>query len=56
VRAIVTCECCGWRQVIARLIRLPEVLYVVCHGCEQTLRVDVTAEDIRAAAATFARR
>ncbi len=49
VRAIVTCECCGHRQTVARPIRRPESFYLVCHDCERTLRVDVTAEDIRAA-------
>jgi len=49
MRAIVTCECCGHRQTVARPIRRPESFYLVCHECERTLRVDVTAEDIRAA-------
>src|SRR5689334_20702922 len=52
VRAIVTCECCGHRQTVARPIRRPESFYLVCHDCERTLRVDVTAEDIRAAELT----
>lgn len=49
MRAIVTCECCGHRQTVARPIRRPESFHLVCHDCERTLRVDVTAEDIRAA-------
>ena len=52
VRAIVTCECCGHRQTVARPIRRPESFYLVCHDCERTLRVDVTAEDIHAAELT----
>jgi hypothetical protein len=55
VRAIVTCECCGHRQTVARPIRRPESFYLVCHDCERTLRVDVTAEDIRAAELTTSR-
>jgi len=55
MRAIVTCECCGHRQTVARPIRRPECFYLVCHDCERTLRVDVTAEDLRAAEAASAR-
>ena len=52
MRAIVTCECCGHRQTVARPIRRPESFYLVCHDCERTLRVDVTSEDIHAAELT----
>ena len=51
MRAVVTCECCGFRQAVARSITLPECFHVVCHQCEGVLRVDVTAEDLRVAAA-----
>ncbi|HYA01168.1 MAG TPA: hypothetical protein VEK76_12600 [Candidatus Binatia bacterium] len=49
MRAIVTCECCGHRQVMARPIRRPESFYVICHGCEGVLRVEVTSADLRTA-------
>lgn len=49
MRAIVTCECCGHRQTVARPIRRPESFYLVCHDCERSLRVEVTEDDIRAA-------
>lgn len=49
MRAIVTCECCGHRQTVARPIRDPEAFYLICHECERSLRVDVTVSDIRAA-------
>jgi transcription elongation factor Elf1 len=49
MRAIVTCECCGHRQTVARAIRTPESFYLVCHACERSLRVEVTDGDIRAA-------
>jgi hypothetical protein len=49
MRAIVTCECCGHRQTVARPIRRPESFYLICHECERSLRVDVTAVDIQAA-------
>ena len=49
MRAIVTCECCGYRQAVARPIRRPETFHVICHGCEGVLLVEVTTEDLRAA-------
>lgn len=49
MRAIVTCECCGHRQTVARAIRTPESFYLVCHECERSLRVEVTDDDIRSA-------
>ncbi len=48
-RALVTCESCGHRQTVRRLIRRPETFHVVCHGCEQVLRVEVTSEVLRQA-------
>ncbi len=48
MRAIVTCECCGHRQAVARPIRNPEEFHVVCHECEGVLRVAVTADDLSA--------
>lgn len=51
MRAIVTCECCGHRQAVARAIDLPESFHLVCHECEGVLRVDVSAADLRAATA-----
>jgi hypothetical protein len=51
MRAIVTCECCGYRQAVARPIRRPESFHVICHGCEGILRVEVTSADLRAARA-----
>jgi transcription elongation factor Elf1 len=55
MRAIVTCECCGHRQTVARAIRRPESFYLVCHECERSLRVEVTAQDIHAAEASTSR-
>ena len=52
MRAVVTCECCGNRQAVARQIVQAESFHVVCHGCESVLRVEVTAEELRAALAT----
>ena len=49
MRAIVTCECCGHRQAVARPIRRPEAFHVVCHECEGVLRVEVTDIDLNTA-------
>lgn len=51
MRAVVTCECCGFRQAVARSITRAECFYVICHECEGVLRVDVTDEDLEVAAA-----
>lgn len=51
MRAIVTCECCGHRQAVARPIRRPESFHVICHSCEGVLRVEVTDADLLAARA-----
>jgi ribosome-binding protein aMBF1 (putative translation factor) len=61
MRAVVTCECCGNRQAVARQITHAESFFVVCHSCESVLRVEVNEDDLRAAriseqAATAARR
>ncbi len=52
MRAVVTCECCGHRQAVARPIARPESFHVVCHECESVLRVEVTDDDLRAAQAS----
>ena len=49
MRAIVTCECCGHRQAVARPIRRAESFHLLCHGCEGVLLVEVTSADLRAA-------
>ncbi|HEX3605950.1 MAG TPA: hypothetical protein VH134_08510 [Candidatus Dormibacteraeota bacterium] len=49
MRAIVTCECCGHRQTVARAIDRSGTFHLVCHECERSLRIDVTDEDLRAA-------
>jgi hypothetical protein len=49
MRAVVTCECCGHRQAIARQIVRPESFNLVCHSCEGVLRVEVTVGDLAAA-------
>ncbi len=49
MRAVVTCECCGHRQAIARQIVRPESFNLICHSCEGVLRVEVTAGDLHAA-------
>ena len=51
MRAVVTCECCGHRQAIARQIVRPESFNLICHRCEQSLMVSVTQADIRTAEA-----
>jgi uncharacterized Zn finger protein len=56
MRAVVTCECCGFRQAVARSIVRPECFFVVCHECEGVLRVDVTAQAIRTAEALASSR
>ncbi len=55
MRAIVTCECCGHRQAVARPIGRPEAFHVVCHECEGILRVEVTADDLRIAQKSIGR-
>src|SRR2546421_2576891 len=55
MRAIVTCECCGHRQTVARPIRRPEAFFVGCHECERSLRAEVSAGDIRAAETAITR-
>ena len=49
MRAIVTCECCGHRQTVARAIDRPGTFHLVCHECERSLRVDVSDEELSAA-------
>ncbi len=49
MRAVVTCECCGHRQALARQIVRPESFNLVCHSCEGVLRVEVTMGDLQAA-------
>jgi hypothetical protein len=51
MRAVVTCECCGFRQAVARSIARPESFHLMCHNCEGVLRVEVTADDLRSAEA-----
>ena len=46
MRAVVTCECCGFRQSVERSIFQPEVFYVICHNCEGVLRVEVQQRDL----------
>jgi transcription elongation factor Elf1 len=55
MRAIVTCECCGHRQAVARAIRIPEAFHVVCHECEGVLRVEVTETDLKGAQKSMGR-
>ena len=56
MRAVVTCECCGFRQAVARSISRPESFFVICHECEGVLRVEVTAQAIRTAEALASAR
>ncbi len=51
MRAVVTCESCGYRETVARSIRTAQSFYVVCHECEGVLRVEVTDADLAAAQA-----
>ena len=46
MRVWVNCEGCEHRQPVRRLIFRPEVLHIICHGCEKVLDVRVTWEDI----------
>jgi hypothetical protein len=52
MRAVVTCECCGHRQAVARSIASAQSFHVVCHACESVLRVEVSDADLRAAEAS----
>jgi hypothetical protein len=52
MRAVVTCECCGFRQAVARSIARAESFHLMCHNCEGVLRVEVTADDLRSAEAS----
>jgi len=49
MRAIVTCECCGHRQAVARAIERPGTFHLICHECERSLRVDVSDAELNAA-------
>ena len=51
MRAVVTCESCGFRETVARSINAAQAFFVVCHQCEGVLRVEVTEEDLKAAQA-----
>lgn len=51
MRAVVTCEACGFRQEVARDIPRPTSFHLICHRCEQSLKVTVTDADIRTAEA-----
>jgi RNase P subunit RPR2 len=42
MRLTITCEDCGERHRLERLIYEPEMVYIVCHKCEGWLRVDIT--------------
>ena len=54
MRAVVTCESCGLRQEVARVIPEPTTFHIVCHRCELSLLVTVTEADILTAAASVA--
>jgi hypothetical protein len=41
MRAIVTCEPCGYKQALLRRFTKPEVVRFTCHGCERVLVVDI---------------
>jgi hypothetical protein len=56
VHIIVTCECCGRRHSLARPVVRPQVLHLICHGCERCLRVEVSAHDMRRGAPLGAAR
>ncbi|MGA9774921.1 MAG: hypothetical protein WBU92_03260 [Candidatus Dormiibacterota bacterium] len=56
MRAVVTCEACGFRQEVAREIPQPTSFHIICHRCEQSLRVSVTPADIRTAEAMLRTR
>ena len=45
-RAIVTCEDCGRRHPLERTLERPSAFHLVCHGCEQSLRVEVGKWDL----------
>ncbi len=51
MRAVVTCEGCGFRQEVARDIPQPTSFHIICHRCEQSLMVSVSQADIRTAEA-----
>ncbi|MHB1499947.1 MAG: hypothetical protein ACYCYK_02055 [Candidatus Dormibacteria bacterium] len=56
MRAVVTCEGCGFRQEVAREIVRPSTFHLICHRCEQGLVVSVTEADLRTAAAMLRSR
>src|SRR5579864_8896143 len=47
MRFTITCELCGCRMRLARLIYEPQTFSMICHGCEAFLSVTVTAEKLR---------
>jgi RNase P subunit RPR2 len=41
LRVTVTCEECGERMRMERIIFAPEVVHLICHKCEGLLEVDM---------------
>ena len=39
--AVVTCEQCRHRQVMARRLQGPATFSCICHGCESVLKVNL---------------
>ena len=45
-RATVTCDLCGHRQTMERLLDVAEVRHCICHRCEAPLKVEITEADV----------
>lgn len=52
MRAVVTCENCGFRQEPVREITAPVAFHLICHKCEQSLEVSIDEAAIRTFNAT----
>ena len=43
---VIRCEFCSFRHRLERAVLQPEVVYIICHGCERPLQATVTAADM----------
>lgn len=48
LRITVTCELCGYRQRLERKITQPGHVDLICHDCEASIGVEVTADKFAA--------
>ena len=47
MRVTVTCESCGEKMKLERLIVEPETLSLVCHNCESWLKVEIAESSFK---------